>query len=113
MESRPFLSRIPDQGILTADGGGTGNRIQATRSSDGSYLMVYSQSGRAFSINMSKLSGTTAHTWWFDPRTGNVTDNGTWPIRGSVQFTPASSGYGHDWVLVADDAARGFGQPGR
>lgn len=112
IESRPFLVRVPDQSILTADGGSGTNRVQATRGSDGSYLFVYSASGQSFTINMNKIAGGTATAYWYNPRTGSSSLIGSFANTGTRQFTPPSSGAGNDWVLVVDDAARGFPAPG-
>lgn len=107
-ESRPVATRVPDQSVLTSDAGSREQRVQAARGSDGAYLMVYTP-GRAFSVNLDTLSGDTARLWWFDPRTGTARDAGTAASQGTRNLTPPSA---EGWVLVADDAARGFGAPG-
>ncbi|MCI0390604.1 MAG: glycoside hydrolase family 140 protein, partial [Acidobacteria bacterium] len=63
MESRPFLTRIPDDSVIvTADpassvpGAGL-KRYVATRDSEGSYAMVYVPTGRPFEAKMDKISG--------------------------------------------------------
>jgi hypothetical protein len=141
MKSRPYLTRIPDQSILSsgpegvvsgvADLDGLGNRIdlavldglgdlgdrsiRATRDEEGSFLMVYSAAGQSFSVDTTVLSGSTLQAWWFDPRTGNVIDAGSVQRGKSVEFFPPETGEGdagQDWVLVVDDAAQDFGPPG-
>lgn len=107
MESRPFLSRIPDQTIITSSTGGAMDRKVATRSSDGSYLLVYTVG--SVSVNLNKLSGTSVNAYWYNPRTGAATDVSV--AKGaSVQVNPPD---GNDWVFVADDASRSFGRPGQ
>jgi hypothetical protein len=112
IESRPFLIRIPDMGVLASAAGSGTSRVQATRGSDGSYAFVYSASGQAFSVNMGKLSGGTVRASWYDPRNGASTVIGTFPNTGTQTFTPPSSGAGNDWVLVLDDTTRNFPLPG-
>ncbi|MFN3650668.1 MAG: DUF4038 domain-containing protein [Armatimonadota bacterium] len=113
LESRPFLTRIPDQGLLASDPGTGTDHTRATRASDGAYAFVYSASGKPFSVRTDRLSGSTLQAYWFDPRTGHAIDLGRTPnTRAVVTFTPPSSGRGHDWILVLDDAARGFKSPG-
>lgn len=112
IEGRPFLLRVPDQSVLTADGGSGTNRVQATRGSDGSYFFVYSASGQSFSVNMNKISGSTTRAYWYNPRNGTASLIGSFPNTGTRQFTPPSSGSGNDWVLVVDDASRNFAVPG-
>ncbi|EPX57642.1 hypothetical protein D187_004781 [Cystobacter fuscus DSM 2262] len=112
IESRPLLVRIPDQTVLSTSAGSGTARIQATRGSDGGYAFVYSASGQSFGVNMNKLSGGTVRASWYDPRNGTSTLVGTFPNTGTRQFTPPGSGAGQDWVLVLDDASRGFPLPG-
>ncbi len=111
MESRPFRTGVPDQSIVPSPGSGFA-RIQATRASDGAYLMVYTPDGKSFTANLNKLSGTEVKAYWYNPKTGAATVIKNSQKDSSVEFTPPSSGEGNDWVLVVDDAARSFGNPG-
>lgn len=112
IESRPFLVRIPDQGVLASAAGSGTSRVQATRGSDGGYAFVYSAAGQAFTVNMDRISGGTVRASWYDPRVATSQVIGTYPNTGTRQFTPPSSGAGNDWVLVLDDATRNFPLPG-
>src|SRR5712692_3486734 len=51
-------------------------------------------------VDMSKISGSQAKVWWFNPRSGSATASSEFPTRGSRAFTPPAEG---DWVLVLDD----------
>lgn len=113
IESRPFLSRIPDQSMLASDLGKGTDRIQATRGEDGSFAFVYSASGKPFTLDLDKLAGNEVRASWFDPRNGEVTVIGTSTRKGKRAFTPPSSGTGKDWVLILDDAARNYPLPGK
>jgi len=110
MESRPMLSRVPDQTIV-ADPLGGWERIQATRG-DG-YLFVYTGAGRAFTVNLGKISGARVRAYWYDPRNGTSTEIGTFENSGTREFTPQYEGLGSDWVLVLDDPGKGYPAPGR
>ncbi|MBA3699994.1 MAG: DUF4038 domain-containing protein [Planctomycetes bacterium] len=112
MESRPLIGRVPDQSLLTTSALSGGDRIQATRGGDGGYALIYSASGQSFIIDLTKLSGSTITGWWYDPRAGTSTNAGSFAKSGTRAFSPPSNGYGNDWVLVLDDAARGYPQPG-
>ncbi|NMO16352.1 DUF4038 domain-containing protein [Pyxidicoccus fallax] len=112
IESRPFLSRIPDQGVLTHDGGAWQVRVQATRDANGTYAFVYSSGGQSFTVNMARITGGSVRATWYNPRTGATQVLGTFPNTGSRQFTPASSGTGNDWVLILDDATKNYPLPG-
>jgi hypothetical protein len=109
MESRPFETAVPDKSIVAAPGAGTA-RIQAMRGA--AHLMIYVPDGQRFTADLTTLSGTTVRAHWFDPRTGAATAI-TGVTRGAaVTFTPPTSGADNDWVLVVDDAARGYPPPG-
>jgi hypothetical protein len=119
MESRPFLTRIPDDSVLVTDRvptsipGAGRYRFVATRDASGSYAMVYAPVGRAFKVNMDKITGPVVKAWWFNPRNGQATALGEFPNTGQREFTPPDPGESLDWVLVLDDAAKGFAAPGR
>jgi hypothetical protein len=110
LESRPFLTRVPDQALLTSDPGTGTDHVQATRDTDGSYALVYVPSGKPVGIALEHLSAQTLAAAWYDPRTGAAQSIGAFPGRGTRTFTPPSGG--PDWVLVLDDAARRYPRPG-
>lgn len=118
MESRPFLTRVPDDTVIvphrvpTAVPGAGRYRFVATRDAGGSYAMVYAPVGRAFSVRMDTVRGRQVRAWWFNPRTGRAKEIGTYPSTGERAFMPPEPGEMLDWVLVLDDAARGFPPPG-
>jgi hypothetical protein len=64
IESRPYLSRVPDDAVIVPDrvatsvpGAGT-RRFAATRDASGSYAMVYAPVGRSFAVRMDKIKGS-------------------------------------------------------
>jgi hypothetical protein len=110
MLSRPMLSRIPDQSMLQ-DAFSGADHIQATRG-DG-YAFIYAATGKPFTLNLGKITGSTVVGWWFDPRNGTATPIGEFPNIGAQQFRPPGEPRrGNDWVLVLDDKVRGFAAPG-
>ena len=111
VESRPFLSRIPDQSLLLSEAGTGGDHVQATRAADGSYAFVYSALGQPFTLDLTLLNGDPLAAWWFDPRTARAVPAGRVERTGTQTFTPPSRGPGCDWVLVVDDASQGFPPP--
>jgi hypothetical protein len=118
LESRPFLTRVPDDSIIvtaevpTAVPGAGLKRLVATRDSEGSYAMVYSPAGRPFKVRMGAVSGSTVKAWWYNPRNGQAEAIGEFPNRGEREFSPPDKGEHLDWVLVLDDASRDFPPPG-
>ena len=123
IESRPFLTRVPDDSlivphkpdgvdILTAMPGAGLKRFVATRDSTGSYAMVYAPTGRKFKVNLTKLSGAKVRGWWFNPRDGKATLIGEWAKTNEREFITPTPGEDIDWVLVIDDATKKFAAPG-
>jgi hypothetical protein len=119
IESRPFLTRIPDPSVIvtstvpTSVPGSGRYQFVATRDAAGTYAMVYAPIGRTFAVKMSVISGPKVKAWWFNPRTGAATAIGTFANTGERSFTPPDKGETLDWVLVLDDEAKRFPAPGR
>lgn len=107
IESRPMLERVPDQSLIT-NARGENDRIQATRGKD--YIFVYSSQGKTIDLKLAALSAKEFQATWFDPRTGKSHDAGKFSEAGK-QFSPPSTGYGQDWVLIVDDASKNYKQP--
>ena len=119
LESRPFLTRIPDDGILVEDRiktalPGTGTRhFSATRDEAGTYAMVYAPVGRPFSVHMEKITGPKVKAWWFNPRNGEATSIREFENKGEREFLSPDPGEHLDWVLVLDDASKNYPPPGQ
>ena len=110
IESRPMLTRVPDQWLIVNDPLSTTDRIQACRSSDGSYIFIYTSTGKPVRVRLrdkihDKLSGKTYKAWWYNPPQGTSTLIGQFPRtepgdrpadvrRGDIsrEFTPPSNG---------------------
>lgn len=112
--SRPWYELAPDQKhevVLDGLGEFRGlDYLAAARTTDGGTVMAYLPTARAFTVDMSKISGTTAAAWWFNPRSGEATSVGKFATHGKKQFSPPGEG---DWVLVLDDASRNLPAPGK
>lgn len=108
VESRPMLERVPDQSVIT-NALGAGDHIQATRGKD--YIFVYSSQGKPVTVNMGKISGNEVAASWYNPKNGETKDAVRFPNKGQQTFNAPDSGYGHDWVLVLDDASKNYPLP--
>jgi hypothetical protein len=119
VESRPFLTRVPDDTVIVTDRvptavpGAGRYRLVATRDSEGRYAMVYAPAGRPFKVRMDAITGAKVRAWWFNPRDGKATGAGEFPNTGERSFTPPNAGEALDWVLVLDDAAQLYPAPGQ
>jgi hypothetical protein len=118
MESRPFLTRVPDSEVIVASPvptsvpGAGRHQFVATRDEGGTYAMVYAPVGRPFAVRMSAIKGPKVKAWWFNPRTGAATPIGTFANAGERTFTSPDRGELLDWVLVLDDESKKYPRPG-
>jgi len=110
LESRPFLSRVPDQSLIVSSYYPETDYVVATRG-DG-YALVYFPTGWSAEIILDKIGAESLNTWWFDPRKGEAKMIETVPGTGTRKFTPPTNGRGNDWILVLDDASKNFKAPG-
>lgn len=112
MESRPMLSRVPDQSFLAQEADTGANHVQATRGEG--YAFIYIPTSKTVKINLGKISGKKINAWWFNPRTGESTSIGKFTNTGTKEFNPpGEEGKGNDWVLVLDDSQKNFPKPGQ
>ncbi len=118
IESRPFLTRIPDSTVIVPDKilsavpGSGSYRFVATRDQDGTFAMIYAPIGRIFTVRMDAIKGREVVAWWFNPRNGEATMIAKYPASGTQTFLPPTPGENLDWILVLDDASRNYPAPG-
>jgi hypothetical protein len=108
IESRPAFDRVPDQSLLD-DVYGNNDHLQACRGKD--YVFIYTSEGSAITLNANKISGSEVIANWYNPKNGEVKPAGKFQKKDSLKFTAPTSGYGEDWVLIVDDAAKGYALP--
>jgi hypothetical protein len=112
MESRPMLNRIRDTSIIINGQGKKTEHIEAFRSADNSYAMIYLPVGKTITVNMKNLQHQIT-AWWFNPKDGTAKQISITEKKEQMEFTAPTTGTGNDWVLVIDDAAKGFNVPGK
>ena len=113
MLSRPYLTRIPDQSLIIEPQAEGSQHIGATRDQNGSYAMIYLPQGQEVTVDLSKIAGSQAVGWWYDPRTGASTRiKGSISTFGTKSFVPPTSGANQDWVLIVDSEKSNFAKPG-
>jgi Protein of unknown function (DUF4038)/Putative collagen-binding domain of a collagenase len=110
LESRPFLSRVPDQALIASDPGEGSLHVQATRDADGSYALIYLPYYAPVTIDLDRLNAETLMAHWYNPRNGSARRIGAQRCAGQAVFEPPAGG--PDWVLVLDDVARSYPAPG-
>jgi len=111
--SRSWQSLIPDfdNTVLKRGYGecGSGDYATGAISSDGNTFIAYLPSGRGVTVDMSRINGTRAKCWWYDPAGGSSALIGIYRTSGTRSFTPESRG---DRVLVIDNARSNLLPPG-
>jgi hypothetical protein len=100
IETHEAHARVPDQSLIASEVGAGGDHVQACRAGDGAWALLYLPTGKAVTVDLSKLTGEKLSATWFDPRTGKETAAGAFAREGKREFTPPTSGKGNDWVLV-------------
>jgi hypothetical protein len=111
IESRPFLSRVPDQSLIVPQYFPETDHVAATRGNG--YAFVYFPTGKSAEIRMGKIGAEIILAYWFDPRKGVVTFIDKYSGKSNMRFTPPSTGRGNDWILVLDDESKNFKSPGK
>jgi hypothetical protein len=111
-ESIPFTRLVPDQRLILNGPTTGGARIRAARSSDRSFVIVYSPHGEGFTLDKSVVKAERLKEFWYDPRYGVAYLIDTPDAWGIQTYTPPSSGRGSDWLLLIEDGAAGFPVPG-
>jgi hypothetical protein len=118
LESRPQLTRIPDDSMIVPDDVTTAVpgagllRLVGTRDEAGRFAMIYTPAGRPFRVRMKMIRGPKVTAWWYNPRDGQATRIGEFDNQGERRFTPPDAGEYLDWILVLDDAVEQFPPPG-
>jgi hypothetical protein len=70
----------------------------------GASTFIYTYTGRSFKIDTRGIGGDTIQWYWFDPRTGNMSEAERFNNRGGImEFDPPGDEQpGNDWVLVLE-----------
>ncbi len=115
--SRPFLSRIPDQTSIYSGLQSKLAYVQVTRDgsvgrNDATYLLAYFPHYSRITLKTERILGKTLRGWWFNPRDGSVRPLGEFEKPSRMEFAPPTNSEAEDWVLVLDDAAKNYPQPG-
>lgn len=111
-ESRAWETLEPAQDLLVGPNLPGDGFVRAAVARDRSFAFVYSPRGEPVSVDQTRLKAVDLTAWWFDPRYGRAYFVHTGVGTAIQVFTPPSSGRGCDWVLVLDDASKGYPPPG-
>jgi hypothetical protein len=104
IESRPQLTRIPDQSLILEGQGEKGEYICVTRDQTSSYIMIYIPFGKKIVVNTAEIKSDNLNLHWFDPKKGKVVKSWKSPNQKRMAFETPTQGFGNDWVLIIDNA---------
>jgi hypothetical protein len=111
MRSRKWWTLVPDysNAVVTSPKGTGETGYHATaRETTGKTVMVWAPDTSQISVDMTKVGGSSAHAWWYNPDNNTSVDIGTFTTTGVRNFTPSSARK----VLVIDDASLNYAAPG-
>jgi len=139
--SRPYLTKFPDQRLLTSraedeinltmftnDEGPDLNPSYSTDhirvmrdgtpgKKDATYIMAYLPFYRNFALETSVIPDEELHIWWYNPRTGEALDMGI--IKNQLRYYGSNWSDrieqdmgGPDWVVVIDGVSHAYPTPG-
>jgi len=100
-----FLKLRPDQSlILEGNSDDYDTHIQAAKASDDSFVLIYSASDAAYSVDVSELTESVPTAIWYNPRTNEYQAQANIKIaKDKKAYTvdpPGEAGAGNDWVLM-------------
>jgi len=108
MMSRPHAGRRPAQSLLDDEQDGPAS-LRATVGNG--YAFAYTSQGAGLTVNLDSLPWRNHTCWWFNPRDGRALRIVEVPSSLTHKFDPPDD-TGGDWVLVIDDANKGYEAPG-
>jgi hypothetical protein len=111
--SRSWQTLVPDfDNRIIISGYGiweTKDHVSCVLTSDENTMIAYLPSKRSIEVDMSKINGSKARCWWYNPSDGRATEIGIFSTSGKKTFTP---GFVGDWVLVVDNVSANLPAPG-
>lgn len=111
LETRPWQRLLPDQSVILSNNKEDETYNVAAVSQDGDFMMAYLPYGKKIKLSTGKIKGKILQSWWFNPRDGRTISLGTMENKSELEVAPHSEGRGSDWVLIIDDAAKGYKDP--
>lgn len=101
IEANSPLRRIPDQSIVLEGQGEKEEYITAFRDGrNNDFCMVYLPVGKTFSLDLSFIKSDNVSVTWFDPKNGTTHEMGFVRKKTKTEFTPPTTGFNNDWVLI-------------
>lgn len=107
LRARPLEDRIADDTVILSDRRSGWDQVAGVRDGTGRYLMAYLPTPGPIRLDLDRLPGGRVRVSWFNPRTGNVVDQGVRDKAAARTLAPptagdAGSGSRIDWVVIVD-----------
>jgi hypothetical protein len=109
MRSRKWWGFVPDYtNVVVTSSKGTELNYHATaREGTGETIMVWCPNTAQVTVDLTKVSGSYANVWSWNPANNSSSLVGTYATTGTRSFSPSAA-----TVLVLDDASKGLSAPG-
>lgn len=110
MRSRKWWTFVPDYSntVVTSSKGSELNYHATAREVTGETVMVWCPDTNQVTVDMTKISGSIAKCYWWNPSDNSSVLIGTFNTTGTRNFTPSSARK----VLVLDNESLGLAAPG-
>ena len=110
IKSRSWWRLVPDYAntVVTSSKSSGVNYHATARETNGETVMVWCPTTAQIIVDMTKVAGSNARAWWWNPDDNSSSLIGTFETTGTRNFTPSSSRK----VLVLDDASKNLAAPG-
>jgi hypothetical protein len=110
MKSRAWWRLVPDYAntVVTSPKSSGLSYHATSRETNGETIMVWCPTTETVTVNMTKVAGSNAKAWWWNPDDNSPSFIGTFATTGTRNFTPSSARK----VLVLDDASKNLAAPG-
>lgn len=110
MRSRRWWGMVPDYSntVVTSFKGSELSYKATARETTGKTVIVWNPTKVSVTVDMTKISGTQANVWWYNPDDNSSVFVGTYPTTRTRNFTPGSARK----VLVLDDESLNLAAPG-
>lgn len=99
-EKLPWQSMQNDQTLLVNENPEDASFITAAIGADKDFIVAYTPTGKPIKMNVSGLNSEKTKSYWFNPRSGELSFIGDFETSGTVEFTPWANGWGSDFLLI-------------
>jgi hypothetical protein len=110
IKSRAWWRLVPDYAntvVISSKSSGL-NYHATSRETNGETVMVWCPTTEQVTVDMTKVAGSNAKAWWWNPDDNSSTLIGALATTGTRNFTLSSARK----VLVLDDASKNLAAPG-